>query len=88
MKEYGRVRFVEDNFKGGEDHRWDVLSGVVGKSEGERFACQVPDFSRVVFTAVEQVFHGFNFFTSIAESIESSSGLESFILRPTALKLT
>jgi hypothetical protein len=35
-----------------------------------------------VFTTVEQVFHGFNFFTPVAEGIKSSSGLESFVLCP------
>jgi hypothetical protein len=53
MKQFRRVRFVKNNFKGGEDHLWNVFSRIVGESKSEQFACQVPDFSRVVFTTVK-----------------------------------
>ncbi len=30
--------FVEDDFEGGEDHRWDIFPRMVRESKGERLA--------------------------------------------------
>jgi hypothetical protein len=45
--------FVENDFERGEDHSWNIFSRMVREGKGERLASQVPNFGRIVLTAVK-----------------------------------
>ncbi len=74
--------FVENNFQWSEVNPGNIVSRVSRKREGENFASHSPYFCRVIFAAIEEVFHSFNFLTSEAGWFRSHARFEGFVLCP------
>ncbi len=74
--------FVEDNFQWCEVNPGNIVSRVSRKGEGENFTSHSPYFHRVIFAAIEEVFHSFNFLASEAGWFRSHTRFERFVLCP------
>ncbi len=57
MEGWGLLKTISNNVRG---RGWDIISSALGDCRGRRVPQKVTDLGRVVFTTIENMFHGFS----------------------------